>query len=486
MEQQKPWIEKAREYFRASLLPVPHELNELDWKLTLSEDNQRIAQHLSAFANQTGGGFFVFGVSPAGDIHGMNKTDAEGIIRKLANTARDGVEPPQRIDHFVDTLSGHNLLMIYIPESPQKPVHLRGKGIEFSYLRSGGQTRKMSRQEIANSILLSRQVRFEELEALSCDAATIMEFLDHKSLFQLLHISSMGSHEAVIDQLVNHKMVYRKNIGFSITNLGVIAAAKDFSQFPGKERFSVRVIKYRGTSRIETQVEKEFREGYGTGFQDLIRYVMEQLPTSEIIKDALRKDVPVYPEITLRELVANALIHRDFSITGTHPMIEIFADRIEIVNPGNLLPAVTIDRIIDIAPESRNEIFASLMRRMGICEERGSGIDKALFAIEIYGLPPIEFLEGPNMFKAILYSPRSFKKMTPAERLRACYQHCCLKHVSGERMTNTTFRKRLGLKDSQYTLAWRVIDSAIDQGLIKSHEPKGRTRKYASYVPFWA
>lgn len=150
------------------------------------------------------------------------------------------------------------------------------------------------------------------------------------------------------------------------------------------------------------------------------------------------------------------------------------------------MPTVTLDRIIDSAPESRNEIFASLMRRMGICEERGSGIDKALFAIEVFGLPPIDFINGPNMFKAILFSPKKFKQMSPNEHLRACYQHCCLKYVSGDRMTNTFFRQRLGLKDGQYTLAWRVIDAAMDQGLIKLYDSKGKSRKYASYVPHWA
>ena len=77
----------------------------------------------------------------------------------------------------------------------------------------------------------------------------------------------------------------------------------------------MRVIKYRSTSRIEPEVEREFVQGYGVGFQELIRYIMGQLPTSEVIQDALRKNVPMYPEITVRELVANACIHRDFSIT---------------------------------------------------------------------------------------------------------------------------------------------------------------------------
>lgn len=486
MEQPRSWIDRAKQCLKISLLPIPHELNELDWKLTLSEDSQKLAQHISAFGNQSGGGFLIFGLLPSGEIHGIDQKEAPPIIKKLANISREALEPPQTIEHFADTFSGKTVLMIYIPESLQKPVHLRGKGIEFSFLRSGGQTRKMSRQEIANAVLYSRQVRFEELEAFSCDTTEILKLLDHERFFQLLNIPPIESSESVLDQLINHKMVYRQGNAFSITNLGTIAAAKDLSQFPGKESFTVRVIKYKGSSRIEAQTEREFRQGYGVGFQELIRHIMGELPTNEVIKDALRKNVPVYPEITLRELVANALIHRDFSMTGTHPMVEIFSDRIEVVNPGMLLPSVAIERIIDAAPESRNELLAGLMRRMRICEERGSGIDRALFAIEVYGLPPIEFVNGPNMFKAILYSPRSFKQMSSEERLRACYQHCCLKYVSGERMTNPSFRKRLGLKDSQYTLAWRVIDAAIERGLIKPYDSKGKSRKYASYLPSWA
>ncbi len=486
MEKQKPWILKARKCLEASLIPVPHELNELDWKLSLSEKGERMAQHIAAFANHPGGGFFVFGLAPSGDVRGIEKQEVEKIIHKLANISRDSLEPPQKIDHCIDKLLEKNILFVHVPESSQKPVHLRGKGLEYSYIRSGGQTRKMGRQEMAQAILQSRQVRFEEMEALSCDAKTVLNLLDYEKVFELLNLSLIESPNAILDQLINHKLVYRKNKDFSITNLGAIAAARDLLKFPGKESFSVRVIKYRGTSRMETEGEKEFFSGYGVGFQQLIRYIMELLPTSEIIKDALRKNVPIYPEITVRELVANALIHRDFSISSTHPMIEIFKNRLEILNPGILLPSVSIERIIDSAPESRNEIFASLMRRMGICEERGSGIDKALFAVELYGLPPIDFVNGPNMFKAILYSPKDLKEMSPQERLQACYQHCCLKFVSGERMTNTTFRKRLGLKDSQYTAAWRVIDSAMEQDLIKIYEPKIKARKFASYIPFWA
>lgn len=344
----------------------------------------------------------------------------------------------------------------------------------------------MSPQEIAGAVLRSQHVRYEELEARGCVASEALEELDHEKLFQLLGMPKGESTDSVLEQMVNQKLVYRRNGRFSMTNLGAVATARDLTRFPGKERFPVRVIKYRGPSRVEAESEKEFSQGYGVGFQELIRHVMSQLPTSEIIRDALRHNVPIYPEITVRELVANALIHRDCLLTGMNPMVEIFSDRMEISNPGALLPTLKIERLIDAAPESRNELLAAFMRRMGICEERGSGIDKALLAVEMYGLPPVEFINGPNFFKAILYSPRKFHQMSYEERLRACYQHCCLKHVSQAPMTNATFRRRLGLKDAQYALAWRVMDAAIQAHLIKYRDPRSRSKKYAAYIPYWA
>ena len=487
MEKHKPWIETARKYLTASLSPVPHELNELDWKETLSQDNERTAQHLSAFANQQGGGFFSFGIDASGQMRGVTADQVNHIVEKLANISRSAVEPLLRIDHHTDKREGKEILFVYVMESSQKPVHLRGKGIEFSYIRSGGQSRKMSKQEIANAILLTKQSRYEELEALPCKESDIFTLLDHEKFFRLLNLPIENSKETIVERLVNEKLIYRHNVTFSITNLGAIVAARDLSNFSGKERFSVRVIKYRGVSKIEGETEKEFSQGYGVGFQELIHYVLGQLPTSEMIRDALRRSVPLYPEITIRELVANALIHRDFSITGMNPMVEIFSDRMEISNPGALLPSVKIERLIDASPESRNELFAALMRRLGICEERGSGIDKALFAVEVFGLPPVKFVNGPNAFKAILYNPKSFKQMSQEERLNACLQHCCIRYyVASDPMTNASFRKRLGLKDSQYTLAWKVIDSAIERKWIKPRDLNSKSRKYASYIPHWA
>ena len=83
MEKQKPWIRRARECLQDSLNPVPHELNELDWKLTLSENSERVAQHMAAFANHSKGGFFVFGIESSGTVTGISKEETKNIIHKI-------------------------------------------------------------------------------------------------------------------------------------------------------------------------------------------------------------------------------------------------------------------------------------------------------------------------------------------------------------------------------------------------------------------
>jgi ATP-dependent DNA helicase RecG len=151
----------------------------------------------------------------------------------------------------------------------------------------------------------------------------------------------------------------------------------DFAQL---KRKAMRVIVYKDNSRVETVREQTGTKGYAGGFEGLIGYINNLLPRNEVVGEALRKNVPMYPELAVRELVANALIHQDFFLKGTGPIVEIFSDRMEITNPG--IPLVATDRFLDSPPKSRNEAVASFMRRIGVCEERGSGVDKVVFQTE--------------------------------------------------------------------------------------------------------
>ena len=484
----KTWMTKALELLKASLEPPKHELNELDWKAALSPDKKRLTEHLSAFANQPGGGYLVFGVDSAGTPSGVDEKTVETTLNQLANLGRAGLEPPVALDHTVEDYESGRLLFVHVPESAVKPVHLRGKGLEDAFIRSGGTTRRASRQEIGTLMLNSRTPRWEELHASGLLPDT--EFtnkLNVEPIFKMLERPATTTHEETLTWMAGERFIVRESAGGGyVTNLGAIAAARKLTDFLDLSRKAVRVVVYDGLNKATTKLEQEGTKGYAISFQGLMQFIMSLLPQSEVIEQALRKKRTVYPEIALREIVANALIHQDFSITGAGPLIEIYDDRIEVSNPGALLPSKRLDRLIGTQPESRNEQLARAFRRYKICEERGSGLLKAGLQIELYGLPPIEFVAGPNHFQVTLYSPRTFAKMSARERLDACYQHAVLKYYSDSAMTNTTLRERLKMPEKQRSMVSVLIQEAIDKGLVKPADPENKSKKFAEYVPFWA
>ena len=198
--------------------------------------------------------------------------------------------------------------------------------------------------------------------------------------------------------------------------------------------------------------------------------------------EALRSTVTMYPEIAIREIVANMLVHQDFSEKG-FPTVEIYTDRIDISNPGQ--PIISVERFID-EYNSRNSSLADLMRRLGICEELGSGLDKAVAAIELFQLPPLRFTVQEARTTVTLFAYRKYADLDRQERIYACYQHACLKYVANEKMTNLTLRERLGIEKQNYPMASRIIRDAINAGKIKEEKTENQSRNNRGYIPFWA
>ncbi len=197
--------------------------------------------------------------------------------------------------------------------------------------------------------------------------------LDLDAIAKLLQRPLPEEPEHLLAWLADEGITLPEGRGHYITNFGAIAAARKLDDFPALSRKRIRVIRYRGTNKVEAIDELPGQRGYAAGFEGLIGYLRRVLPHSEVIQQSLRTEVSAYPEIALRELIANALIHQGFSVTGAEPMVEIYDDRIEVTNPGTLLPGKKPDRLIGTTPESRNETRASSFRRYRICEERGTG-----------------------------------------------------------------------------------------------------------------
>ncbi len=177
------------------------------------------------------------------------------------------------------------------------------------------------------------------------------------------------------------------------------------------------------------------------------------------------------------------LIHQDFTIDGSGPMIEVFANRIEFTNPGE--PLISVRRFLGPRPPSRNEALASFMTRAHISEERGSGWEKIAAQVELHQLPAPKIMVDADHTKVTLFAPRSFAEMTASERVEAVFLHAALRHVSGEPTTNSSVRERFGIPDGNSAQVSRVLRDALASGLlVLENESVGA--KSRRYIPFWA
>ena len=272
---------------------------------------------------------------------------------------------------------------------------------------------------------------------------------------------------------------------FSLQPVNVIFTLKSSLGFEESESTDGNQIADHWVSCDNTVIQLKqmtIDKGYAVGMTDALNFIYTMTPNREEINGAFRETKYAYPPTAIRETLANALIHQDFSATGTSVTVEIFDSRIEITNPG--APLVDIDRIIDNPPRSRNEKLARLMRHFNLCEELGTGWDKIVLATEKMQLPAPTMIRYEENTRVVLFSSRPFNMLTKEDKLHATYQHACVKYLQGDAMTNKSLRERFGLPDSASASISRLIKEAIKEERIKPYESQ-TSNKYLKYLPFW-
>jgi len=146
---------------------------------------------------------------------------------------------------------------------------------------------------------------------------------------------------------------------------------------------------------------------------------------------------------------------------------------------------VDTDRFLDTPPKSRNEILASFMRRINICEERGSGIDKVVAQTEVFQLPAPVFRVANGYTIAILFAHKELKEMNKQDRVWATYLHACLRYIQNDFMTNSSLRERFGIDAKNSAMVSRIIKEAVKEGKIRIYDESVGTRA-REYIPWWA
>ena len=238
------------------------------------------------------------------------------------------------------------------------------------YIRMGSATPKLLDYPEHYEKLLEtlRSYRWEhEIAKRYVSGDQVLELLDYSSYFRLVKLPLPDNRAGIFERLQADHLIEQDVAGhWNITNLGAILFAVDLSSFDDSlSRKAVRFLRYDGKNKAATVSHRQDgQKGYACGFEGLVSYINNLIPKNEHIGQALREEQPLFPELAIRELVANALIHQDMTVTGAGPQIELFVDRIEITNPG--CPLVAPDRMIDLPPRSRNEALAASDATYGI------------------------------------------------------------------------------------------------------------------------
>jgi ATP-dependent DNA helicase RecG len=452
-------------------------------------DPTEMGEYVSALANSAmledrDKAYLVFGIEDAT----RKKIGTNVKLRSLkkggenfANWLQRSLEPALMIEYLDFQCEELSFAIMCIEPTYERPVRFNG----VEYIRIGENKKKLTEfkeHERALWLATSRR-RFEQaVAATNLSAEEALEALDVNAYYRLSGEEMPRSQPEFIRKL-EHIGAIKDNRegGYDILNLGAILLANDIDRFPSLKGKSVRVIRYTGIDKRKSDLEQEGKRGYAAGFTGLIKFIMQN-STEEKYIDGVRKRAPLCPEDAVREVVANALIHQDFTQFGLGPVVEIYSNRIEVLNPGNSL--IEPDRMLD-ERKSRNEKLAATMRSLGLCEERGGGLDKAMIAIEDAHLPAPEFITSKDSMRVVLFGSRPFDKMSKLEKQRACFFHCVIKWIRHEYMSNASLRERFLLSQDDYQSVSAIITAAVRAKRIVPADP-AQGKRNARYIPYWA
>ena len=312
----------------------------------------------------------------------------------------------------------------------------------------------------------------------------LIDLIDIPCFFERIDSPLPTDEHQILQALADSELITAADSGYwNVTNAGAILLASHLQDFQTLKHKAARLIQFQGNSRVEIESNQSLSKGYANGFEELIKLVTDSLLKTKGPGKGSGKKRSVWPELALRELIANSLIHQDFSTQDSGPLIEVFDDRIEVVNSG--LPLVNERRLVNSPPKTRNHKMLSLMRQMNLATETGCGWDRIVAESERCGMPaPLPEIDEDTT-RVVMLSPRALADMDYSTRIWSVYQHACLKFSNREHLTNGSLRQRFGIELKNSAIASRLIKEAVEAKVIVPYQAE-IGRKHMRYIPNWA
>lgn len=368
-------------------------------------------RQISSFSHRPGGGIVVFGIKEDRDnntIEIVGGLDLAFLQEKIVSYLREKMQNYGNFDLKIVDYEGQALLILELQETKDevKPCFNKQLGLpNGACIRVGNNDLVITDNQMRNFIRNSTVFKFDKTQAVS----TNIDQLNREKIKSFLEKSSLKVRRIGIDNIPTDGVM--QNLGiigeFQGQLFPTVAGYLIFSKIVPQQlgafsRYIIRCVKYKGVSVSSPIIDKlDITGTLDEQIDSIQKFILRNIPLKATISGTKRVEKYEYPEEAIRELIANAVIHRDYMITETYTQVNIFSNRLEISNPGNLPPGVTIENIKD-SQFSRNEIIAAILKDLDYLEEYGRGINIVLSKMQEWGLLEPIFKNMSNTFRVTL------------------------------------------------------------------------------------
>ena len=361
------------------------ESEKVEFKKSLAE-RKEVLETISAFTNSNGGHIFV-GIEEnkdgsVKDVVGVKIKGKE--IENLGNEIKQNTDPVIYPSIEIRELKGKLVLVIEVKETPAKPVFAKINKIPVAFKRVGKTNQKMDVNELRRIISEGREFLWDSHV---CEDANL-EDIDWKKVgwFKSLYKYITGKEILTEDRRLLENFKCLEND--TVKNSGILLFGEKPHKFISNNRATV--VRYPEDEISDTYLD--IKDFYGSIF-DLIdntdKYIRDHIQiASKLTPGQIHRDeIPQYPLFAIRELIVNAVAHRDYSIAGSRIIIKIFKNRIEYHSPGGFPPGITPENIVDMQC-SRNPAIVEVLIKVKYIESIGDGIDRVLNSVKNHPLNP--------------------------------------------------------------------------------------------------
>ncbi len=464
------------------ILQTKSESNYLEVKAA-REGCPKLLETLSSFSNQNGGGIIVFGIDETNSFEVCGVYDSADLQKKLMEQAIQ-MEPELRPLCTVVNIDGRTVVSAEIQEidNDQKPCFYKGVGrLKGSYVRVGDGDRHMTEYEVYSYEAFRKKIQ-DELRVVERATLSDIETDAHTE-----YILSMRTKKPNLAGLANNKINSLQ--GFAVDNKPTLAGILLFSLYPQGffPQLCITAVSIQGTEiSIDNAANERFIDNariegnIALMLDGALKFVRKNMKTSTFIdsQTGKRADKTEYPIIAVRELILNALVHRDYSNhTDFTPItIKMFSNRLEIENPGGLYGRMTLDRLGKAAADTRNPFLANALEVLAITENRYSGIPTVYSAMKNAGLPEPKFENERGVFKVTLYNGTDIAQpitSNEADLLAFC------KTPRTRAELEEHFKDRLSIN----YLMTNIVHPLVEKGKIRltiPDKPKSKKQRYYS------